>query len=73
MNGKYITSICRIRMCRDIREFLTRHSGKKVTGRLNRLYGDEEQAPGLDTALAKMQSRSLGPAGFVRTRRGPVS
>ena len=44
---------------RAIREFLTRHSGKSVTERLNRLYAGEAQATGLDAALAEMQSRSL--------------
>ena len=44
---------------RAIHEFLTRHSGKNVTERLNRLYSDEGQASAPDKVLTEMQSRSL--------------
>ena len=44
---------------RAVREFVTRHSRANVTGRLNRIYGDNAQASTLDAELAEMQSRSL--------------
>lgn len=44
---------------RAVREFVARHAGANVTGRLNRVYGNNAQASALDTGLAEMQSRSL--------------
>ena len=42
-----------------VREFVARHSGKNITQRLNRIYGDEGEESALDYRLAEMQSRSL--------------
>ena len=44
---------------RAVREFVARHSRANVTGRLNRIYGDNAQASTLDAGLAEIQSRSL--------------
>lgn len=44
---------------RAVREFVARHARANVTGRLNRVHGDNAQASALDTGLAEMQSRSL--------------
>jgi len=38
-------------------EFLAKHQGRKVTDRLNQVYGAEESR--LDERLARMQRRSL--------------
>ena len=44
---------------RAVRDFVARHSCANITGRLNRIYGDNTQASTLDAGLAEMQSRSL--------------
>ena len=38
-------------------EFLAKHKGRKVTDRLNSVYGTEESR--LDTQLARVQARSV--------------
>lgn len=38
-------------------EFLAKHQGRKLTDRLNQVYGNEESR--LDERLARMQRRSL--------------
>jgi hypothetical protein len=40
-------------------EFLAKHQGRKVTDRLNQVYGTEDSR--VDTRLARMQRRSLSP------------
>ena len=42
-----------------VREFVTRHSAKGVTGRLNEVYSGDRSTPALDGGLAVMQFRSL--------------
>lgn len=39
-------------------EFLAKHQGRKLTDRLNQLYGAEDSR--LDDRLARMQRRSVG-------------
>ena len=42
-----------------VREFVTRHSAKGVTGRLNEVYSGDRSTHALDGGLAVMQFRSL--------------
>ncbi len=47
---------------RAVRDFVTRHSARHITARLNRIYDEEGEASRLDPQLAQMQSRSLEQA-----------
>lgn len=45
---------------RAVRDYVSRHSGDRITERLDAVYGDDPDASALDDTLARIQTVSLG-------------
>ncbi len=45
---------------RAVRDYVSRHSGERITERLDAVYGDDADASALGDTLARIQAVSLG-------------